>query len=298
MRALELQSSGMEFASEMVVRATLAGYNVVEVPTTLAPDGRSRPPHLRSWRDGWRHLRFLLLYSPRWLFLVPGLALMVFGLGVGTAVAITPITVGGVTFDVNTLVAASVATIIGFQAVQFAVFTKVYATQEGFLPPDERLRRGLELFTLERGLAVGVLLVLLGLAGLVASLSQWQGVGFGDLDPRSALRLVVPSATAMVLGCQTVLASLFLSILRIRRSPRRAGRVRDPEPQPVRCDHGLASARPSGHPTPGTRQRELFGERARLTPEPRRPSKGSGTSWPGGRRSPLACPGSVPACAW
>ena len=168
-RALELQSSGMEFASEMVVRATLAGYSVIEVPTTLAPDGRSRPPHLRSWRDGWRHLRFLLLYSPRWLFLVPGLALMVLGLGVGTAVAITPITVGGVTFDVNTLVAASVATIIGFQAVQFAVFTKVYATQEGFLPPDERLRRGLELFTLERGLAVGVLLVLMGLAGLVAS---------------------------------------------------------------------------------------------------------------------------------
>ena len=230
LQALELQTSGMEFASEMVVRATLAGYSVVEVPTTLTPDGRTRPPHLRSWRDGWRHLRFLLLYSPRWLFLIPGLVLMLFGLGVGAAVAITPITVGGVTFDVNTLVAASVATIIGFQAVQFAVFTKVYATQEGFLPPDERVRRGMEVFTLERGLAVGGLLVLLGVAGLVVSLSQWQGVGFGDLNPRSALRLVVPSATGMVLGCQTVLASLFLSILRVRRSPRRAGRVRDPEP--------------------------------------------------------------------
>ncbi len=155
LQALELQSSGMEFASEMVVRATLAGYSVVEVPTTLTPDGRTRPPHLRSWRDGWRHLRFLLLYSPRWLFLIPGLVLMLLGLGVGAAVAITPITVGGVTFDVNTLVAASVATIIGFQAVQFAVFTKVYATQEGFLPPDERVRRGMEVFTLERGLRGG-----------------------------------------------------------------------------------------------------------------------------------------------
>jgi hypothetical protein len=154
---------------------------------------------------------------------------MLCGVAVGAAVAITPVTVAGVTFDVNTLVAASVATTIGFQAVQFAVFTKVYATQEGFLPPDERLRRGMELFTLERGLTMGALLVALGVAGLVVSLSQWQGVGFGDLNPRSALRLVVPSATAMVLGCQTVLASLFLSILRIRRSPRRAGRVRHPE---------------------------------------------------------------------
>src|SRR6202008_1537384 len=136
--ALNLQATGMEFASEMVVKATLAGQRVTEVPTTLAKDGRSRPPHLRSWRDGWRHLRFLLLFSPRWLFFLPGLALLTAGLVVGAIIAAGPLTLGGVGFDVDTLVAASAMIVVGFQAVLFWLFTQVYAGSEGFLPEEPK----------------------------------------------------------------------------------------------------------------------------------------------------------------
>lgn len=214
---LSLQSAGMEFASEMVVKATLSGLRIVEVPTTLSPDGRSRPPHLRSWSDGWRHLRFLLLYSPRWLFLIPGMVLMIVGLTAGIALTLGPVKMGDVTFDVDTLVAASAAFVIGFQAVLFAVLTKIYAVEEGLLPPDRRLERFLTVVRLEHGLALGALIGLLGISGLVASLVHWNLRDFGELDPRESLRIVVPSAAALVMSFQIVFAALFASVLGIRR---------------------------------------------------------------------------------
>jgi glycosyltransferase involved in cell wall biosynthesis len=215
---LHLQTGGMEFASEMVVRSTLSGLDVREVPTTLSPDGRSRPPHLRSWRDGWRHLRFLLLYSPKWLFFIPGVLLMVVGLVAGTALTFGPVEIGELAFDVDTLVGASAAVVIGFQAALFALFTKVYAAEEGFLPESPRVRKLIDIVSLEKGLVVGGLLALAGLVGLVMSLVHWQVRSFGALDPRESLRLVVPSATALIMSFQTIFASLFISILGIRRT--------------------------------------------------------------------------------
>ena len=214
---LGLQTGGMEFASEMVVRCTLAKYDVREVPTTLSPDGRSRAPHLSTWRDGWRHLRFLMLYSPRWLFLIPGLLLMTLGLVGGIALSAGPIHVGDIAFDVDTLVGASAMLVIGFQAVLFALLTKVYAMEEGFLPHDKRVQRIVDSWSLERGLVVGGLLALAGLVGLVASLVHWQGRSFGELDPRDSLRIVMPAASALILSLQMIFASLFVSILAIRR---------------------------------------------------------------------------------
>src|SRR3984957_2205854 len=198
--ALHLQATGMEFASEMVVKAALAGQRVREVPTTLAKDGRSRPPHLHTWRDGWRHLRFLLLFSPRWLFFLPGLVLLIAGLVVGAIVIPHPFTVGTVTFDVDTLVAASAAVVIGFQAVLFWLFTQVYAGSEGFLPEEPKVQRLLEKLSLERGLVLGALLFVVGIVGLAFSLSYWGSASFGSLDYNHALRLMVPSVTALVLS--------------------------------------------------------------------------------------------------
>jgi glycosyl transferase family 2 len=214
---LGLQTGGMEFASEMVVRCTLAKYDVREVPTTLSPDGRSRAPHLSTWRDGWRHLRFLMLYSPRWLFLIPGLLLMTLGLVGGVALSTGPVRVGDIAFDVDTLVGASAMLVIGFQAVLFALLTKVYAMEEGFLPHDRRVQRVVDSWSLERGLVVGGLLALAGLIGLVASLVHWHGHSFGELDPRDSLRIVVPAATALIMSFQMIFGSLFVSILGIRR---------------------------------------------------------------------------------
>ncbi|WP_240808361.1 glycosyltransferase [Actinomadura geliboluensis] len=214
---LGLQTGGMEFASEMVVKATLQGYDIREVPTTLSPDGRTRAPHLNTWRDGWRHLRFLLLYSPRWLFLIPGLVFMTLGLVAGIALSTGPVTVGEIAFDVDTLVGASAALVIGFQAVLFALLTKVYAMQEGFLPHDRRVQKIIDWWSLERGLLIGGLLAVAGLAGLVASLLHWRVNSFGELDPRHSLRIVVPAATALVMSFQAIFASLFVSILGIRR---------------------------------------------------------------------------------
>jgi hypothetical protein len=214
---LGLQTGGMEFASEMVVRCTLARYDIREVPTTLSPDGRSRAPHLSTWRDGWRHLRFLMLYSPRWLFLIPGLLMMTFGLVGSVVLSAGPVHVGDIVFDVDTLVGTSAILVIGFQAVLFALLTKVYAMEEGFLPHDKRVQRIVDSWSLERGLVVGGLLALAGLVGLVASLAHWQGHSFGQLNPRDSLRIVMPAATALIMSFQMIFASLFVSILGIRR---------------------------------------------------------------------------------
>lgn len=215
---LGLQASGMEFASEVVVKATLAGYQVEEVPTTLARDGRSRPPHLRSWRDGWRHLRFLLMFSPRWLFFYPGLAMVVLGTATSAAILPGPLLIAGLKLDVDTLAAASALVIIGVQAMLFAIFTSVYASNEGFLPHNTVLRKMLNSWTLERGLAIGAGIGLLGLAGGVTAFVRWSGTTFRPADYESVLRLVLPSLTGLVVSCQMILSAFFLSILGIRRS--------------------------------------------------------------------------------
>ena len=216
--ALGLQATGMEFASEMVVKATLAKQKVTEVPTPLAKDGRSRKPHLRSFRDGWRHLRFLLMFSPRWLFFYPGLVLLVLGLGFGAAVAAGPLNIGGINFDVNTLVACGAAVDIGFQAMLFWLFTRVYAGSEGFLPTEPKVQTLLGKLSLERGLLAGAAVGVAGLVGLIFSLTYWQSHGFGHLNYEHALRLMVPSVTALVLSCQIILGTFFLSILGIKQT--------------------------------------------------------------------------------
>lgn len=208
-----LRTTGMEFASEMVVKAHLLDMRVGEVPTTLSRDGRGRPPHLRRWRDGWRHLRFLLLYSPRWLFLYPGLALMAIGLIVGGAILIEPRTVAGVTLDVHTLLYAAAAICIGFQSVAFAALGKFHAMRAGLLPKDLRLERWLGRVTLERGLVGGALSIVAGLVGSLVAVGAWRAAAFGDLDPTRELRLVIPSILALLLGSQAILFSFFLGVL-------------------------------------------------------------------------------------
>ncbi|HEY3027237.1 MAG TPA: glycosyltransferase family 2 protein [Pyrinomonadaceae bacterium] len=214
---LDLHTTGMEFASEMVVKATLQRIRIAEVPTVLSPDGRSRAPHLRSWRDGWRHLRFLLLYSPRWLFLYPGGLLMLLGLVTMFWLLPGPRIIGGVTFDVHTLLYAAVAIIIGFQSILFAVFTKVFAISEGLLPKDERLDRAFDYLTLELGLIVAIILILAGLGGSVYAYWFWDQLSFGNLDPARTMRIVIPAVTSLTLGCQTLFSSFFLSILGLKR---------------------------------------------------------------------------------
>jgi glycosyltransferase involved in cell wall biosynthesis len=216
--SLGLQATGMEFASEMVVKSTLARQHITEVPTTLAKDGRSRAPHLHTWRDGWRHLRFLLLFSPRWLFFLPGLALFAAGLVIGAVVTPHPFRFGSVTFDVDTLVAASAMVVIGFQAVLFWLFTQVYAGAEGFLPEEPKVQRILGKLSLERGLILGGLIGVLGLAGLIFSLAYWHGKGFHGLNYEHELRLMIPSVTALILSGQIIFGTFFLSILGIRHT--------------------------------------------------------------------------------
>jgi len=214
---LDLRTTGMEFASELVVKATLHGLRIAEVPTTLSRDGRSRPPHLRSWRDGWRHLRFLLLYSPRWLFLFPGLLLMIVGLCLGAWLIPRPRTIDGINLDIHTLLFAALAVIIGFQAVNFAVFTKVFAITEGLLPEDKRLESVLKFVTLEVGLVVGGFLLLAGVVGAAYALRGWGAESFGPLDPTHTMRIVIPAVTAVTLGFEIILSSFFLSILGMKR---------------------------------------------------------------------------------
>ncbi len=213
---LDLRTTGMEFASEMIVKATLHKMRITEVPTTLSPDGRSRPPHLQTWRDGWRHLRFLLLYSPRWLFLYPGALLMLAGLVTGFWLWPGPRRIGGVTFDVHTLVYASMAILVGFQAITFAVFTKIFAISEGLLPEDPRLNKLFRWVTLEVGLIVGGAVMLIGIAGSVYALDFWGQRSFGPLDPSQTLRTVIPAVTCLTLGCQIIFSSFFLSVLGLR----------------------------------------------------------------------------------
>jgi glycosyltransferase involved in cell wall biosynthesis len=213
---LDLHTTGMEFASEMVVKASLCGLKIAEVPTTLSPDGRSRPPHLRSWRDGWRHLRFLLIYSPRWLFLYPGLTLMSAGVLAMLVLMLGPRTVGGVTFDVHTMLYASTAVLLGLQAIAFSMFSRAYAIGAHLLKPNDFVASFLRVLTLERGLMLGGAAVLVGLAGSVCAFFLWGHRSFGALVPSSMMRLVIPSLTSLAAGVQLMFASFFLGVLGVK----------------------------------------------------------------------------------
>jgi len=214
---LHLRSTGMEFATEMIIRASVTGARIAEVPITLHRDGRTaHPPHLKTFRDGWRTLRFFLLYSPRWLFFMPGMALVLAGLA-GYAVSMPALSFRGITLDAHTMLVASLALIAGYQSLAFAVSTKLYAVSHGLLPSDTRLSALLELVNLERGLVAGVVLLAAGLALLGSAVLQWRMADFGDLDYAVTMRLVIPGVTLAVLGVQTVLTSFFLAIFRMDR---------------------------------------------------------------------------------
>jgi len=210
---LDLKTPGMEFASELVVKASLAGWRIAEVPVILHPDGRGRAPHLRSWRDGWRHLRFLLLFSPRWLFLYPGLALLGVGIALTTALYFAPLRFFGAGLDIHSMLYASAATLLGMQLCLFALFARVSAQNGGLLPRRPSLDRLLRILTLERGLLLGLAVALCGLLWSAAAFWQWREAGFGALDPRVVMRDTIPAAALMVAGMEIMLASFLLSLL-------------------------------------------------------------------------------------
>jgi len=214
---LNLRCTGMEFATEMIIKASLFRERVAEVPITLHPDGRkSHPPHLKTFRDGWRTLRFFLMYSPRWLFLIPGAGLVLLGV-IGYVLAMPATTWRGVTFDAHTLLVASLAILCGYQTILFAIFTKTFAVNEGLMPEDRYYTGFYKLMNLERGLAASALALLIGLALLLAAVNQWRLTGFGRLEYAQTMRLVVPGVTLTALGFQTVISSFFVSILGMKR---------------------------------------------------------------------------------
>lgn len=212
--AVGLRARGMEFASEMIVRSALHGLSIAEAPTTLSPDGRSRRPHLRTWRDGWRHLRFLLMFSPRWLFLYPGLVLLVLGAVAQAALLLGPVSFGHVVLDIHTMLFAGGATIAGVQMVMFSLIVKTAAAADGLLPSGSNFRRFLGHFTLERGLLIGAAMVLAGFGLAGYSLFLWISAGLSELDPRQVMRVVIPSMTFCVAGMEIVFSSFALSFLR------------------------------------------------------------------------------------
>jgi glycosyltransferase involved in cell wall biosynthesis len=220
--ALDLQTTGMEFASEMVIKATLRKMKMTEVPVTLSKDGRSRPPHLKPWRDGWRHLRFMLLFSPRWLFLIPGFVMFVLGSDLAAALSVREIPIGHITLNVGTLMMSCMLAIVGFQLVAFAFFTKVFAIAEGLLPDDPRLSRVLKFFTLEKALLASIGVLLIGAILLFRATWLWGQAHFGELPSMEEnLRRVIPAAALMVLGIQGIFSSFFMSALGLKTKTRK-----------------------------------------------------------------------------
>jgi glycosyltransferase involved in cell wall biosynthesis len=213
---MELRTTGMEFASEMVIKATLTGLKFAEVPITLYPDGRSRAPHLRSWRDGWRHLRFMLLFSPRWLFLFPGILVSLIGSVGLAALTLGNMIFGRVVLDVGTMMVSSMMLLLGTQLLWLAVFTREFGVAEGLLRPNPRLRKILEVFSLEWGLVFGILMVLSGLGLLGWAFLDWQNAGFQGLSYGTNLRRIIPASTLIVLGVQFLFGSFFLGVLGLR----------------------------------------------------------------------------------
>jgi hypothetical protein len=211
--ALDLRTTGMEFASEMVVKASLRKLKIMEVPTTLDKDGRSRPPHLRTWRDGWRHLRFLLMYCPRWLFFYPGMILFIVGMGGMIWLIPGPQQVDAITFDVHTLLVAGTAAIIGAEILLFAFVAKHASIVHGLLPPDPKIDATRRLFNLERLLVIGLLVAAIGVYGIAHSALAWRASDYGALDISSMMRALVPSCVAVVIGLQTAFGAFLADIL-------------------------------------------------------------------------------------
>lgn len=213
---MNLTTTGMEFASEMIVKAHLMNYKITEVPTILHPDGRSRKPHLKTWSDGWRHLRFLLLYSPNWLFLIPGLVLMSLGFLLSIALILNPIHLGNVTLDIHTLLYASGFLITGFQFVVFYGLTKIFAVTQNLLPKSKRYNTIFKYISLEKGLILGALMIISGIALTILGFSIWSNHQFGPLESSKTLRIIIPAVTVMILGVQIILYSFFFSILGLK----------------------------------------------------------------------------------
>ncbi|PKN65108.1 MAG: dolichol-P-glucose synthetase [Deltaproteobacteria bacterium HGW-Deltaproteobacteria-15] len=214
---MDLHTTGMEFASEMVVKAALYDMRIAEVPTTLSPDGRSRRSHLRPWSDGWRHLRFLLLYSPNWLFLYPGLILMLLGLIIGGSVISGPLRIYGITFDLHSLLYAAMGLILGFQCIVFALVGRTFAVIEGLMPSSKGFESISRYVKLEIGLIVGVILSIIGCVGSFYTFFIWRNVSFGALDFEVTMRIAIPSLTVLMLGVQMIFSSFLFGILRLRR---------------------------------------------------------------------------------
>ena len=214
---LDLQCTGMEFASEMVMKASLLGLNIAEVPTTLSPDGRTRPPHMRSWRDGWRNLRLALIYSPRWLFLYPGLVILGVGLGIMLVEITGPVKIGRATFDTNTMLFGGLFMVLGVIISSFAVLAKVFAVNTGMLPPSRNVDRFLRVFTLERGVLIGLVLTLVGMAGLAYAFFFWESRSFGELVLSEIMRITIPSVTFSIIGIYVIFSSFFIAALQTAR---------------------------------------------------------------------------------
>jgi glycosyltransferase involved in cell wall biosynthesis len=228
-----LRATGMEFASEMVVKATLHQLQITEVPTTLFPDGRSRPPHLKSWRDGWRHLRFLLLFSPRGLFLYPGAAMFLVGLLASIWLLPAPRNVAGMILDIHTLLYASLLLVVGVQSMLFWVFAKIYGVREGIVPSDPGFEAFIARAHLEKSLIAAALLLLAGVALGMIAIGSWQAEAFGNLNPDRTMRLVIPSTTLILIAFQVAYGGLFASVLEIRGT-----RIEAPAIRPGRFKRG------------------------------------------------------------
>jgi glycosyltransferase involved in cell wall biosynthesis len=214
---LDLRCTGMEFATEMIIKSSLYGEDIAEVPITLHPDGRkAHPPHLKTFRDGWRTLRFYFMYSPRWLFLVPGAFAMLLGV-IGFVLALPAVKIHGITFDVHTLLVSTLALLLGYQAIWFAIGAKVFAISEGLMPDDQRLNNFFRVATLERGLLAGVLSFVGGIGLVLWIAIRWAAHGWGPLDYPSTMRVIIPGVALAALGFQTILSSFFISILGMRR---------------------------------------------------------------------------------
>ena len=213
---MQLSTTGMEFASEMIVKSHLLHLNIAEVPTILYKDGRSRKPHLKTWSDGWRHLRFLLLYSPKWLFLHPGLFLMIFGLISSTSLIISPIHIKDIVFDVHTLLFCNAFFLIGFQFVIFYGFTKVFTVTQKLLPKSKKYDSLFKIINLEKGLLIGFGLLILGVALSFYGLNIWSENRFGVLNTNQTLRIIIPAVSIIIIGVQIVLFSFFFSILGLK----------------------------------------------------------------------------------
>ncbi len=215
---MNLKTTGMEFASEMVVKSKLNDLEIIEVPTKLHKDGRTRKPHLKTWSDGWRHLRFLMLYAPNWLFLYPGILLALVGLILSTVLIINPIEFENFTLDVHTLLYASAFLLVGFQFIIFYGLTKVFAVENALLPKTKRYRKLFKFIKLENGLVLGSIILCVGLFLSYKGLSNWQATNFGELDVSITLRLIIPAITALQVGVQTILFSLFFSVLGLKQN--------------------------------------------------------------------------------